>query len=220
MKTLRVCAGVLAALALPLTAQAVTLGQLDDFQAGVAGWTEGAASPNQPFQLLDGGPGGVGDHALRNESSGVAGSGGKMVMFNNGQWTGDYMAAGVTAIEGWMRVDPSSAASSLLMRVAIQGDLNQQYASTTAIEIPNDGVWYAVSFGLSAGDLTQVAGTDTLNTVLSNVSELRILHSTAPAWRGGNIPATLDVDNLTAVPEPSALGLMVLAGGLALRRRR
>ena len=42
-------------------AQAITLGQIDDFQDGTTqGWQEGIALANPPMNLTDGGPTGVG----------------------------------------------------------------------------------------------------------------------------------------------------------------
>ena len=195
------------------SASAVTVGQIDDFQDGTTqGWAEGIPSPNPPFNLANGGPLGAGDHALRNVSSNTVTAGGRMAMFNRLQWTGDYTAGvGVGSISGLMRADPGG--SSLLMRVGVEGNPGERWVSTNAIALPNDGLWHPVVFNLTAADMTQVGGIDPLGLVLSNVGELRILHSTAPSWIAGVIPATLDVDNLTAnpVPEPGSFVLLALA---------
>jgi len=211
--TIAACVMVLTA-----PAGAIVINQLDDFQGGtVMGWTEGAPSPNPPIVNINGGPGGLGDHSLFNASTGSGLPGGAMVMHNTLQWTGDYTAAGVDTITGLMKASPNG--SALLMRVAIQGAPGNWWASTNAIPLPNDDGWYNVSFGLNAAELTHLAGPDPLNVVMGNVTELRILSSTAPNWRGSRIPAFLDVDNVMAVPEPASL-VLVTVGALALVRRR
>lgn len=180
---------------------AIALGQVDDFQDGTTqGWSEGAASPNPPFNNTDGGPGGIGDHSLRNISSGGGlSAGSRMVMFNTAQWTGDYTAAGVNQISMLMRAD--SSGNDLIMRVAIQGELGGRFVTDSpfAFNLPNDDAYHPVVFNLHPAELVRAEGTQSLGDVMSNVIALRILHATSPVWRGGIIPATLDVDNLTAL---------------------
>src|SRR5438552_12086560 len=78
---------------------AVTFGQRDDFQNGTTmGWSEGGISPNPPTNIASGGPNGAGDSWLRNIASGVGGAGAKQIMFNQAQWTGNYVSAHVTQI--------------------------------------------------------------------------------------------------------------------------
>lgn len=193
-------AAIVAAL-VGVVARAVTCGQIDDFEDGsVMGWSEGAVSPNPPTNVADGGPTGAGDAYLRNVSSGGFGAGSKMVMSNNAQWTGDYMAAGVTRIE----MDMANFGSTpLAMRVAIQATValaTVQYCSTQAVSLPADGQWRHVAFDLTEDDLTRVLGSAAVVDALQSVNELRVLSSAAgPAWRGDAIAATLAVDNIRAV---------------------
>lgn len=200
-------------------AQAITLGQIDDFQDGTTqGWQEGMLSPNPPINLTDGGPAGSGDHALRNVSTGDFLPGGKMIQFNQEQWTGDYQAAGVDRVDVMLRADPSSA-GPLFMRVAIQGSPFQRFSSNEAFLLPNDGDWYSASFLLA--DMVQVLGSQSLNEALTQVSEFRVLHNPQPDWIGADIVATLDMDNLTAaqVPEPCFGALALAALGWLWRFR-
>jgi len=174
---------------------AVNLGQVDDFEDGtVMGWEEGLPSPNPPINIPDGGPLGSGDAYLLNESRGGAGPGSRMVMFNNGQWTGDYNALGIPlAIRAHMA---SSGPEPLLMRVAIEGATGARYASTSGTAIPTDGMWYEVVFDLSESAMTLVEGSGTLDSVLDNVAEIRILSSAVPAWSGDSLAGLLGVDNI------------------------
>jgi hypothetical protein len=97
---------------------AITPDQVDDFESGsTAGWSEGGFSPTPPQIASDGGPMGAGEGYLLNASTGTAGPGGKMVMFNQAQWTGDYNAAGIQQIE----MDLVSLLGSLDIRVAVLG---------------------------------------------------------------------------------------------------
>lgn len=207
--------GISMAMAITSGALAITNGQVDDFQGGtVMGWSEGFLSPNPPIVNIDGGPTGSGDHSLRNLSSGGLGSGSKMAMFNTSQWTGDYLAAGVQQIDLMMKA--SSSGSSLMMRIAIStpGVPATWYASTNAFALPNDDQWYLVSFGLTAADLTLVQGTGTLNDVLANVTELRLVSAAGgPNFRGDALVATLNVDNLKA--GPTCADIIAAGQGLA-----
>ena len=182
---------------------AVTGGQVDDFTGGTtAGWREGGPSPNPPTNVATGGPAGVGDAYLQNTSSGGFGAGSRMVMFNTTQWTGDYLAAGVLQIE----VDMANLGSTVLeMRIAIVGGSNTQFGSIDGVMLPADGSWRNVIFELNSSSLTLLQGGDSLDTVLANVTELRILHSDSPSFNADAINATLGVDNITASQVPVEL---------------
>ena len=94
----------LVVLGLASGAPAVTLDQADDFQDGTTqGWHTGAANPNPPSEVADGGPDGDGDGFLRIEGNGQDGAGGNLVAFNTAQWSGDYLAAGVGEIRADLR---------------------------------------------------------------------------------------------------------------------
>src|SRR5215469_12051395 len=80
-------------------AQTITLGQKDDFQSLMTmGWTMGLNSPQLPFVVSTGGPQGANDAFVEAVSTGTSGANSKMIMFNAQQWTGNYIAAGVTSI--------------------------------------------------------------------------------------------------------------------------
>jgi len=197
MKPSLLVALVVCGLLMPRAARGITCGQADDFEDGTTmGWTEGFLSPNPPTNVANGGPSGVGDNYLRNTSSGGFGAGSKLVMFNTLQWTGDYLAAGVTRIEADMA---NFGATALSMRIAIEGSATR-FGSTTAVALPADGQWHSVTFDVTSADLSLIGGLATLNAVLANVQTLRILSAaTGPSWQGDTIAATLGVDNITAV---------------------
>lgn len=202
-----------------VSAHAISLGQIDDFQDGTTqNWSHGSpGSPNPPVNVADAGPGGVGDHALLNTSTALGGPGTRMAMLNEMQWTGDYLAEGVSEIAMMLRSDP--AAGALNIRVGLEAGFGERYISD-AFALPNDGGWYAASFDISPAALIQVGGSATATDVLSAVSELRIFSAAVPDWRGDEIAASLFADNITAVPEPSLFAPGILGGLLLLWRRR
>lgn len=192
-------------------ASAIQVGQVDDFQDGtVMNWSEGGGSPNPPANLADSGPAGTGDHALRNVSSGGNGPGSRMLMFNTAQWSGDYLAAGVEKIDVSLKAASSSAA--LNMRIAINSGVTW-YASQNAFVLPNDNQWRNASFPLDASDLTLIQGTDSLQDVLQNVTQLRLLSAAQPNFRGDQISATLFVDDIAA--GPTCVELISTGSGIA-----
>ena len=101
---------ILAILALPASADAFIIpGQIDDFQNGtLQSWGGNAAPTNIPT----GGPAGAGDRYLQLTSAPPPGPGPKLGTSNFVQWTGDYIAAGVIAVEA----DPARPSVSICWR--------------------------------------------------------------------------------------------------------
>ena len=193
----------------------IVAGQVDDFEDGTTqAWSEGAVSPNPPTNQPSGGPAGVGDNYLENVSSGSFGPGGKQIVFNTLQWSGDYVAAGVGRID----MDLANfGATGLSIRVALEGLPGEQFSSTQAFALPPDGQWRSASFDLSQAGLTQVLGVGTLESALSGVTTLRILSAaSAPAFNGDEIAATLGVDNISAAASPPSVPLLPVWSGAAL----
>lgn len=200
------------ALLLSGVSHAVTLGQVDDFQDGTTqGWTEGIPSPNDPINVPDGGPDGLGDSYLENFSDGGFGAGSRQVMFNTSQWTGNYPGVGVSRIA----MDLANfGATTLFVRLAFEGADGTKYGSTQPFLLPADGTWYSAIFSLNAAELSLIEGSDTLDNVLANVVEFRILSAqSGPVWEGDNIVATLGVDNISA--ETDVLTLASPVPGIA-----
>jgi hypothetical protein len=173
-------------------------GQFDTFQDGTTmNWREGVGSPNPPTNVSSGGPGGVGDRFLRDVSSGGFSAGSRMIMFNKVQWTGNYNGAGVDRITAQMA---NFGSTILNMRITLQGGpFDSRCSSTTAAQLPPDGVWRPVAFDLTPSALTIISGPDALSQILDDVAELRIVSAAnGPAYEGDIIGATLGVDNIIA----------------------
>lgn len=210
----------------PLVSLAIVAGQLDDFQDGTTQeWVAalgGGLPPTPPAVVANAGPGGAGDFALRITASGApTGPGSKLVVNNvETRWMGDYTAAGVEGVflDVNNRSDvPVTIRVGLDVPPLVQG--GGRWVTDGAV-VPALSGWRTLGFSLLAEDLLpgDLFAVDPAAT-LSDVGVIRLLHSTTPSYRGETIGATVDFDNVEAVPEPMvSLGLAmggVLLAGLA-----
>ena len=217
--------------------QAISVGQIDDFEDGtLQGWRMGIPSVTTSFMtnISDGGPDGVGDNYLEVTSdSSVSFGGSRLTFFNRQQWTGDYTAAGITAIA--MDLKNFSPSEVLNMRLAINGGvlapdnsrIGGVFTSAASISLDSGSGWTRAVFSLLPGDLISISGGRGGNTTgndvqatLANVLELRLLNSATPDWSGLRTTATLGVDNIHAVPLPPSLVLFASGLVVLLQRRR
>lgn len=193
-------------------AVAILPDETDLFADGTTeGWQQGVTSGTNPSNIPTGGPAGTGDNYLQVVSTGSGGPGGKMVVLNRAQWTGDYNALGP---EFTISMDLANfGAQALSIRVGLEGVVAiptpegtlPRFVSTTPFALPADGVWRQATFVLSATEMTQVDGSGTLSDVLDDVAELRILSASSASWRGDQVAATLGVDNIQVVALPVEL---------------
>ena len=184
--------GPLLILLLAPAASAVQFGQTDDFEEGLEGWTSGMSNPNGPEVESDAGPGGAGDDAMLATATGGGGAGGKLVIFNQDQWSGNYLAAGVNQIE--MDLENRGGAA-VMIRLAL-GASGARWVATDAVALPAASGFVHATFSLRPEDLTMVSGVGSIEDVLADVAELRILNSAAPDFRGDIAAAELTVDNI------------------------
>jgi hypothetical protein len=203
----------LALIAMPRSTRALTLGQVDNFQDSTTdGWGTGGGT--QPIAITSGGPLGAGDEYLQVISKGGGGTDSKLIILNTSQWLGDYTDAGITGIS----LDLANfGTQTLSMRLAFFISKPVGYAATTPFSLPADSNWHQAFFPLVAADFTAVGSPSvSFAAMLTNFSgQLRILDSATPAVEGASIATTLGVDNVAAVPEPSAFAMMVV-GALGL----
>ena len=199
------------------TARAIVNGQLDTFEDGTSEfWVNGFGN----LAVAVGGPGGAGDHYLEIGGLGFPGPSSKLVGYNASQWTGNFIAAGVNAVEMDLKaisIDPISGISTLTIRIAFRsatGQLTSKgasgYVSSVGATIPVDGQWHHVVFPLSS--LVPINSTNDgmppapLATFLTGPAEFRIMHLVSPnALIGDNVKAVLGIDNIHAFQNVSIL---------------
>jgi glucose/arabinose dehydrogenase len=174
----------------------ITAGQIDDFENGTAqDWISGSQNSHPPVNISSGGPAGTTDNYLRLTSSGGFGEGSKLVAFNQSQWTGNYTAANIISIKADVR---NFGSTNLMLRLALNGPGGYIY-SIAGVSVSAGSGWQTVVFPVAASNLTG----GSVNTTLTNVTELRLLHKTTPGYMGDPVAATLGVDNLIAIqPAP------------------
>ena len=208
-----------------LAAGAIMLGQIDDFQDGTTQNWNGAAP--SPLNISAGGPAGSGDRFLEVES-GSFGGGPRLLTFNDTQWTGDFVTAGVDDVAMDLK---NLGSASLSIRIALQQSSASSgspgYVSTTAFSLAADGNWHHATFLIDAADLTGLNGAGPLSTFLTSISDFRLLSANSPALVGDPISGQFGVDNIQAlgVPEPSGilaalLGIVCLIGFARRARAR
>ena len=202
MKKLPVTLVALLALSVPVAASGITASEHDDFEEGGESWA-GGASNTVP---ADGGPDGAGDAYYRIVASGTGGNGGKVVVRNIVQWTGDYNA--VSPVVAIALDVQNFCATPLTLRVGLSdassGGGPQGNAFVTAdgaaVAVPGSSGWVrAVTFELRETDLTQLNGAGSLETALDAIAELRILSAATESWFGDEIACQVGLDNIRVV---------------------
>jgi hypothetical protein len=226
-------AAMLAAALLASPVAAVSVGQIDTFSSDAEGWFRGGGPfgvPVTPLSRMDtGGPAGSGDGFLQITSTGASGPGSRMVANNASQWTGNFPAAGVTAIEMDLNnFGQTELTIRLLFEDPVGGPPVNMAATTVGRTLPPGSGWMHVSFPIAPGDLTAIQGDATA--ALTGATFFRLYHSVpiafgSPPTGPAPIAAVLGIDNITAVPEPAAAASMLAALGLLgvqawTRRRR
>jgi autotransporter-associated beta strand protein len=199
---LRIWIAIVIVAAFPAVGECVVLNQTDLFQGSKDNWTDGHGGVNGTL-VTTGGPNGANDSYLQ-VSSGAFGGESKLITFNQVQWTGNYLAAGVGAISMSLK---NFGGSTLPIRIAIRDATGGQtvpgYSSTNAFMLPADGQWHTAQFLLDAADMTPVgAGLPPLSIELTAVKDFRLLSAVQPAFIGDSISARIGVDDIIALPPP------------------
>jgi len=227
MKLPSLCLGACALTLLVLAdpAHAIDFGQVDNFQDGTTmDWINGGGSP--VLNIDTGGPAGAGDRYLQISSTGSIEPGGRLTVLNLIQWVGNYIAAGVTAIEIDLR---NEGAVDLSIRLAFKesfGFGTPGYLSQPMI-LPAGSGWLHFFISLAPSDLIPVGGPAPYATFFSNGNgEMRIINAVGTGNLNGEpIAAQLGIDNIRAVPEPTTTaflgtGMVLLAARLFRAKRR
>lgn len=186
----------------PLTARAISLTTLNDFQDGtLQGWNSGSGHAN----IATGGPGGAGDRFL--EVDGTVRS--RLATHNQAdEWLGDYGAAGVTAIVADFM---TTHTSPLDMRTVLFGPttVSSRFTSSDSVPLLNDGQWHELVFPVGVDELTNVTlggGTATYEDVFADVAQIMFRHQSGLPIPGGSIIfAVFNIDNIRPIGLPATL---------------
>ncbi len=174
---------------------AIELNQWDNFQDNTTqGWQTGSSNPHPPVVVANGGPEGAGDAYLLLTSNGSF-AGSKLVVFNNKQWTGDYINVGVKFISMYMN---NFGTTDLKVRISLSGP-GGNFWSVNPVSVPQGSGWVLAKFSVQAADLT---GSGNISSTLQGVTGLRILHSVNGGYQGDAVTAQLGIDDITASEQP------------------
>ena len=171
----------------------LSIGQRDTFEDGTTnGWTVGS-------NIGSGGPGGAADKFL--ELTG--GPATQLVALNSAQWSGNFIAAGVSGIA----MDVKNLGQvDLSLRLAFSDGGGNVGFSTVPQFLPVGGGWISILLPTTVADLTAESGS--VAAALQNTTRLRLYHGVDPEFPGDPVAGTLGVDNITATPEPTSVVLL------------
>src|SRR5688572_10674144 len=162
---------------------AISLGQVDTFEDETSmGW--GHPQTHQPENISTGGPRGVDDNYLR-FAGGLVGWPQHLAMFNQAQWIGNWVTAGVTVVEAHVK---NEGPGTVHLRAVWHGQQLSRWTSTVAVVLPPDNTWYKVAFPCREADLTRVLGTETYAQVFGNLERFMIRHDASTPSSGGSAP--------------------------------
>lgn len=154
------------------------------------GWGhETPASPNPPSNVASDGPQGSDDAYLRVTATGGLGPGSKLLVTNSDQWAGNYFTNGVNAVSIDVR-NPNTF--PLSMRLAFRSGPSFLFSEEAILVQPGSG-WQTIEFPITQDS---IAGVANFQTVLSNVTQTRILHNAAATHRGADVSGEFHLDNV------------------------
>ncbi len=211
----------------------VAAGYIDDFNDGALhGWKVGQ-SGGFPNISMNNGIGGAGDHSLFMATSGAGGEQSRLLVINdtaanNGNWEGNWTAAGVSQIELDV-LNPNTF--PLQMRIGIAGPGGvfgggggDTYVSDAISVAATPNVWQHIVFPARAVNFHPFGGTpEDLSAALAAVTHFRILHNQEQDFAGEFLAGQFYLDNIRlVVPEPASwlfmTGLFVFSWVLVRRR--
>jgi hypothetical protein len=203
-----------------VTHGAVFSSQVETFDAPTD-WRIGRQNFGIPSINANFGPEGAGDFALLTSSSAGGGPTSRLIIFNEGDWAGNYSGSGVTGLSMDLR---NTGQGDLFIRIAVNGPGGWFVTDGQAVDA---GLGYAnflfdlrpVAFNPARSN-DPTLGTD-IDATLADTTQIRILHSLADGDVRGEVGnATLRIDNITAVPEPAIPLILSLSLILFVKRKR
>lgn len=203
-----------------ITHGAVFSSQVETFDSPTD-WRIGRQNFGIPSINANLGPEGIGDFALLTSSSAGNSSTSRLIIFNEGDWAGNYSGNGVTGLSMDLR---NTGQGDLFIRLAVNGPGGWFVTDGQAVDA---GLGYAnFLFDLRPVALSParardpIFGTD-VDATLAATTQIRILHSVADQDARGEVGnASLRIDNITAVPEPGIPLIISFSLILFTKRKR
>lgn len=201
---MRSCAWLAPVLVWASAAPAVDSNEVDTFDDGtLENWTVGVSDPmanaNAPTFGADCGDEGAGDGCMILRSSGQDGLGGKLSVFNETQWVGDYVGSVIVGLRlKANNLGDQDVVLRLRLENADAGDGAQSFITVGSLSVPA-GVGYVEGvIPLTPQTLNSVA-TALIAENLSGVTKLRLFHNPAVSFRGPLEMHEVHLDDLQAV---------------------
>ncbi len=186
---------------------AATVGQVDRFDDGTtSGWSVGGGGNNAatgPVNVPGGGPDGDNDAFLKYTTDAVN-TGGRFLVLNGVQWRGDYLGAEITGITAQAK---NLGQVDLHMRLLLEGP-GGAFFSLKSAELPVNGDWQSIFFPISP---TALDGGANLESTLASVNRIRIFHNPAASFPGPFVNASIGLDNIQSIPEPTGTTLIAMS---------
>ena len=182
------------ALLTTISTYAINLNQTDTFDSGLLENWNGAAP-----DIATGGPAGTNDNFLLLTAHGGGGANSKMVGYNLTQWKGNYLTAGVARVTLHLK---NFSTTTLQLRAVLKTAFGPSpgFASTVPFILPPNSGWQRAVFDLDEDSLTRVNSSTLLfSNLITNVGELRIVHSAEPSIIGDPLDGGLGLDNIQAL---------------------
>lgn len=203
-----------------ITHGAVFATQVETFDSPTD-WRIGKQSFGIPSINANLGPEGGGDFALLTSSSAGNGPTSRLIIFNKGDWAGNYTGNGVTSLSMDLR---NTGGGDLFIRIAVNGPGGWFVSDGHSVDA---GLGYANFLFDLRPEALNPASTDgsTLgndpDATLASVTQIRILHNDAENSALGKVAnATLRIDNITAIPEPGIPLIISISVILFTKRKR
>jgi len=135
---------------------------------------------------------------------------------SNGAFVGNWVSSGITAFSADVRHD---AGVPLNFFVRFASPANFPGANNVFFIPVSSGTWTTLSTALPNPSLI-FEGPFTYDQVFSNIGHVQVGVSTPTALAGVDASFDFDLDNVSIVPEPATLALLLLGGMFTMRRWR
>jgi hypothetical protein len=209
-----------ALLALTISASALVVPFNEEFATGNSNWLAGNSSA--ATWVVTGGADGGGyisaPGAITSTGFGtIVFRGNNTADASGDAFVGDWLAGGVTSFSAFVRHD-APVALNIFARIDAGAG---RAGSSIDFSVPG-GEWFQINVPIvDSPSSFQSYGAGTFNTVFSNIQNIQLVLSSTQDPSTAGQTYTVDFDNVSVVPEPGTVGLVVFGlAGLALLQRR